>query len=278
MRSHRLTLRQWNLLVRNVKLADAEYYRIELEPLLRDMPQLDMTKLLRNADLLNLGLFASCFAPESGCFEWKPRVDSDIPEIDVRAMIVGAALADIAHALFSLRYIGLPRWCAVLAKILDREPILLQEKLIIADLKTVDLFLWNLLTARDSLHAPSVLSDDSITRGILDVAGRATSDEERLSAICGTLHLWGWARLDELLAFLVEERVVKTCEAAAKRKDVKLIRLAAGLCALRPVAPPARSCEVIVEGLAALHFPLNVPSQSLALERVRQWIEVAWSL
>jgi hypothetical protein len=38
MRDHRLTLHQWNLLVRSVKLVDAEYCRTELEPLLRDMP------------------------------------------------------------------------------------------------------------------------------------------------------------------------------------------------------------------------------------------------
>jgi len=272
IRDQRLTLRQWNLLVRNVKLADAECCRTELEPMLRDMPQAEMTTLLRNTDLLQLSLFGNCFAPGSSYFEWRPRVDSDILEVDARAMIVTAtALEEIAHTLFCLRYIGVPRWCAVFADVLDHEPTLVEKKLITADLNTVEFFLWNLLTARDSLHAPRFLSDDSIAQGILRIA-RSTSDQENLTAMCGTLHLWSSARLNELLPFLVEERVVEICEAVAKRKGVKLIRLAAGLAALRPVALPARSCEAILGGLAALHFPLNVPSQSLALERVRQWI------
>lgn len=268
-----LTLRQWSILIRNLKLADAEYSKLELEPLLRDMPQHEMTKLLRDTDMLTLSLFASRFAPESGDFTWKPRVDADISEPDARDLIVPSMLAGIAHSLFALRYIGVPRWCTTLADVLDREPMLVQEKLEKADIKTVEHFLWNLLTARHDLHCPVLLDITGIGAAISEVAKKYSSDQENLAALCGTLHLWGWHVLGELTPLVKRESALAHCLEAAKLKSPRLIRLVAGLAAVTPLGLSAAARQVIRDGLDSLVFPFEVSSQILALKQCRTWIE-----
>lgn len=259
--------------MRNLKLADEEYFRLELEPLLRDMPQHEMTRLLLDADMLNLGLFASRFAPESGDFTWKPQVDANIPESDARALIVPAILKEIAHSLFVLRYIGVPRWCAALADAIDHEPMLVQEKLEKADIKTVEYFLWTLLTARHDLHCPALIDSPEIAVAIIEVAKKYPEEQESLAALCGTLHLWGWCRLGELTPFVKKESALTHCLKAAELKNPRLIRLGAGLAAVAPLGLSTEARQAILNGLDALVFPLEVPSQVLALKQCRAWIE-----
>lgn len=270
-RSH--TLRQWCTLIHNLKLADVEYFRLELEPLLRDISQHEMTRLLRDADMLNLGLFATLFAPESGCFTWKPRVDADISASDAKALVAPATLEEIAHPLFVLRYIGVPRWCATIADVLDCEPMLAQKKLGSADIKTVELFFWNLLTARHDLRCPALLDSPEIGTAIIEVAKKFSEEQESLAALCGTLHLWGWHGLGELTPLVNKESALAHCLEAAKLKSPKLIRLVAGLAAVAPLGLSATAQQVIRDGLDSLVFSLDVPSQVLALKQCRIWIE-----
>ena len=273
IRERKLELKHWNILIHNLKLAAADFFRVELEPLLQHMPQPDLTRLLRDADMLNLGLFASRFATDTGEFTWRPRVDPGLNDLDFTTKMRPAMLIEIAHPLFSLRFLGQPIWCAALADALDRDPGLVLEKLAAADLRTLEFFLWNLLTARDELRAPELIEDSTIGSAVLGISRSASNDQENLAALCGTLYLWTWRELAELLPFVVKEAAVRHCVDAAKSSSIKLIRLAAGLAALRPDAIPADARESILDGLSALRFPLEVPSQTLALERVRQWID-----
>jgi hypothetical protein len=139
--------------------------------------------------------------------------------------------------------------------------------------RTLEFFLWNLLTARDGLRAPALIEDPAIMAAVLGISRGASNDQENLAALCGTLHLWTWRGLAELLPVVVPESAIRHCVEAAKSSSIKLIRLAAGLAASRPDAIPAHARESILDGLSALRFPLEVPSQTLALERVRQWID-----
>lgn len=182
-------------------------------------------------------------------------------------------LIAIAHPLFTLRFLGKPEWCAALADALDRDPRCVLEKLAGEDLRTLEFFLWNLLTARDDLRDPSLLDEPEIGVAIAGIARGASADQENLAALCGTLCLWARSGFGDLLPLVVTESAIRHCASAAEPSSPKLIRLAAGLAALRPGAIPARDREVIQRGLAALRFPLEVPSQTLALDRVRLWIE-----
>lgn len=122
LRDHGLDLNHWNILIHNFKTADPTLFLAELEPLLREMPQPDMTRLLCDADMLNLGLFARRFGPETGDFNWKPRLDPDPEALDFGGKIRPAQLIAIARPLFTLRFLGRPEWCSALANALDRDP------------------------------------------------------------------------------------------------------------------------------------------------------------
>jgi len=273
LRERKLELKHWNVLIHNLKLANAEFFHAELEPLLQHIPQVDITGLFRDADMLNLGYFASHFALDTGEFTWRPRVDPGLNDLDFTTKIRPATLIEIAHPLFTLRFLGQPIWCAALADALDRDPGLVLEKLAAADLRTLEFFLWNLLTARDELRAPALIEDPAITAAVLGISRSASNDQENLLALCGTLYLWTWRGIDELLPVVVPASAIRHCVEAAKASKVKLIRLSAGLAAVRPDAIPALARESILDGLSALRFPLEVSSQTLALERVRQWID-----
>lgn len=273
LHERKLELKHWNVLIHNIKLADTEFFRAELEPLVQHMPQPDLTQLLRDADMLNLSIFASRFAPDTGEFTWRPRVDLALDDLDFSTKIRSIPLIDMAHPLFTLRFLGQPAWCAALADALDRDPGAVLAKLTAADLRTLEFFLWNLLTARDELRAPALLDHPAVIGAVLGMSRGASNDQENLAALCGTLFLWTWGGLAELLPVVVPESAIRCCVEAAKSSSAKLIRLSAGLAAIRPDAIPAHARESILGGMTALRFPLEVPSQTLALERVRQWIE-----
>jgi hypothetical protein len=123
------------------------------------------------------------------------------------------------------------------------------------------------------LSPPALLDSLGIGPEIGAIARRGADDQETLAALCGTLHLWGWLGLTELLSLVDRESALAHCLTAADLKSTKLIRLAAGLAALAPAGLPAAGRAAIRQGLASLVFPLEIPSQILALERVRAWIE-----
>lgn len=273
LRRPRLTLRNWTILIHNLKLADPEFLRSELEPLLRDMSPAEWARLIREADLLNLGIFAGRFAPDGGDFAWRPHLDPALGEPDFDAILGPASLSEIAHPLFTLQYLGKPDWCAAIADALDRDPGNVLAKMAGTDLRTLEFFLWNLLTARHTLSPPALLDSLGIGSEIGAIGRRGADDQENLAALCGTLYLWGWRGLNELLPLVDRESALAHCLTAARLKGVKLIRLAAGLAALAPAALPAAGRDAIRQGLGSLVFPLEVPTQVLALERVRAWIE-----
>ena len=272
LQGHELSLRNWSILTYNVKLAGGQFFHDELEPMLEELSSEEWDRLVTGSDLLTLGLMASQFAPETGNPGWRPHPER-AGSFDMDAMVTAASLVNIAHPLFSLRYLGRADWCAGIAESLDRRAENVAEKMAGVDLRVLEFFLWNLLTARDTLRLPALLDRPSVRSVIFAAVDRhGTEDQEDLAALCGTLHLWEWDGVTAMLGLMDLESVTKHCCTAADSKSPRLIRLTAGLNALAPTDLPAASRESILQGLEALVFPLEVPSQMLALQRVREWI------
>ena len=270
---HQLSLQNWNILIHNIKLADPEFLRAELEPLLRDISPAEWARLVRDADLMNLSIFAAKFAPESGDFTWRPHLDPAFGEPDFASVVGRSDLTATAHGLFNLRHLGKPDWCAAIADALDRDSESVLPKIAAADLQTTDLFLWNLLTARHDLQCPALLNSPGIGAAICEVATKYSKEQVNLAALCGTLHLWGWQGLGELMSMVKGKLVIEHCLTAAKSKSPSLIRLAAGIAAISPIGFSAAARQAITDGLGSLAISLAFSSQVLALERSRTWIE-----
>ena len=267
-----LELKQWNILIHNIKLADNICFRSELEPLLRGLEQTQMAQLLCNADMLNLGYFLSRFAPDTGDFAWQPSLPKEISDLNFCTKINSASLKEIAYPLLNLRFLNSSVLCSNLADVIDHNSKIILDKLSNTDLMTLDFFLWNLLTARDSMDAPHILSDASICSIILDIARHSPKNQEDLTALCGTLHLWKWPEINDLLPLVKLDSAIQHSVSSAKSNSIKLIRLTAGLASISPESIPARDFQIIQSGLSEITFSIEVPSHYIALEHVRKWI------
>lgn len=273
LRGQRLRLQNWNILLHNLELADPQLLRAEIEPLLRDMSPTAWTRLTREANLLNLGLFARRFAADGGIFSWRPHIDSTLGKPDFDAILDSALLLEIAHPLFTLRYLGKSDWCTALAVAIDQDPARMLAKIEESDLKSLEFFLWNLLTSMQGLHCPAFLNSSEIGPAIIKVAKKHSKEQVDLMALCGTLHLWDWNGLSELTPLVNRESALVHCLEAAEQKNLKLIRLVVGLAALAFHELPAKGRQTIREGLDSLVFPFAVSNQILALKQSRTLIE-----
>ena len=200
-------------------------------------------------------------------------MDSTLGKPDFGAILDSALLIEIAHPLFTLRNLGKPHWCTALAAAIDQDPARMLAKIQESDLKSLEFFLWNLLTSRQGLHCPAFLNSSEIGPAIIEVANKHSKEQVNLMALCGTLHLWDWNGLSELTPLVDRESAHVHCLEAAEQKNLKLIRLVVGLAAVAPHELPAKGRQTIREGLDSLVFPFAVSNQILALKQSRTLIE-----
>jgi len=264
-----LSLRNWMILIANLRLAGPEVLGESIEPMLRAMEGSEWMTLIGKSDLRNIGGLAAAFHPDGGVFRWLPSIPHDyLPDFD--ALAAGASLLELAHALYSFRWISRPDWCKALSDVVDRQVSSIAERVRAATLGQVDFFLWNLLTARERLGPPSILNTQAFTDALQSIIKPA--QQSRCLGLCGTLRLWGVADVNKLVSSPINPAFAfERCLELAQRPSFELIRCTSGMLTTvsRPDPSWARALSPALKQLAS-----NADAGSReAAQRVLEWLE-----
>ncbi|RIK82244.1 hypothetical protein DCC62_00435 [candidate division KSB1 bacterium] len=225
----KMDLRSWNILTHNLKIISPHLVESCVSSILCKKSVAEFERLFCESDLRSISMFLMKFNPHCGVFAWQLSNYIDFTRIDFEKKVAVSSLDTLAFLLFNFFYVQRNDCAQFFSQQLDTYQSLLLQLVSQANLRTVDLFLWNWCLGMPTGNRPTIMHKAEFHQRIFRHVETEKSREEDLLGIVGTMHLFGYDIPQYFLHAIDCVNAEGICKRITAKEDVRMIRMLAGL-------------------------------------------------
>jgi len=261
-----MTLRQWNIFLRNIYIVNEDLIPEYAGPALSNMPSESLEQIISNSDLYNIGIFINNFSQSIYREHLNLLRDLNFSVDNFNSKFEDERLDSISHFLFGFFYIDRPdksfEYASKIEGMKNRLITLMQR----ASVKELDLFIWNYWMSVPVNHDPVILRSKSILDCIRDALAVDESYRGR-AGIVGTVHLATGKVMD------IGRRDLETLQALVNNLIENIsfdaIRILAGMISSGAMDIINVDSEKLHDGISTLGDEYNIENQIFATKAVQ---------